>query len=74
MIVASIFHASGLSLVAAAGRRLVLILSSGCEGGPSVVSGGRRFQVAGGRAVVVGTDGVFPIRGRPGLVAAGRLR
>ncbi len=36
-----------LSVVAAVGRRLALILSLGCDGGPSVVSGGRRFQVAG---------------------------
>jgi hypothetical protein len=57
MIVASIFHASGLSLVAAAGRRLVLTLSSGCDGGPSVVSGGRRFQVGGGERWSLGRMG-----------------
>jgi hypothetical protein len=49
---------------AAAGRRFVVILSLGCDGGPSVVSGGRRFQLAGGRAVVVGTGGVNINRGR----------
>jgi hypothetical protein len=63
-----------LSVVAAAGRRLVVILSLGCDGGPSVVSGGRRFHVAGGRAVVVGTGGVNINQGRPELVAAERLR
>jgi hypothetical protein len=34
-----------LSVVAAACRQLVFILPSGCDAGPSVVSGGRRFQV-----------------------------
>ena len=48
-----------MGVVAAVGRRLVLILSLGCDGDPSVVSGGRRFQVVGGRAVVVGTGEMF---------------
>ena len=38
----------------------VLILAWGCDGGPRVVSGWRRFQLAGGGAVVVGTVGVSP--------------
>ena len=38
-----------LSVAAADGGRLVLILSSGCDSGPSVVSGGRRFQGRGSR-------------------------
>jgi hypothetical protein len=42
----------------------VLILSLGYDGGPSFVSGGRRFRVVGGRAVVVGTGGLVPTRGR----------
>lgn len=48
----------GLSLVAAPCRRLVSILSSGCDGGPVSrrVSAGSRWTV--GRAVVVGTGGV----------------
>jgi len=59
---------------AATGRRFVVILSLGCDGGPSVVSGGRRFQLAGGRAVVVGAGGGEHQPGTPESVAAGRLR
>jgi hypothetical protein len=44
-----------LSIVSAVGRRLVLILSLGCDGGPGVASAGRRSRWPGGRAVVVGT-------------------
>ena len=52
----------------AAARRLVSMLSSG-DGGPSVISGGRRLDVPGGRAVVVGTGG-FAYPGRPGFSTA----
>jgi hypothetical protein len=71
---ASILQARVLSVFAAAVHQLEWILSVGCDGGPSVVSGERRFQVVGGRAVVVGTGGVCINRGQPGLVAAGRRR
>jgi len=47
-----------LSVGAASAPLSVLILAWGCDGGPSVVSGWRRFQLAGGGAVVVGTVGV----------------
>ena len=46
-----------LSVGAASAPLSVLILAWGCDGGPSVVSGWRRFQLVGGRAVVVGTVG-----------------
>ena len=55
-----------MGVVAAGCSRLVSILSLGCDSGPSVVSGGRRFQVIGGRAVVVGTGGCFLPRGGQG--------
>src|ERR1039457_1333994 len=55
-----------LSVVTAADRHLVVTLSLGCDGGPSVVSDGRRFQMGGGRAVIVRGVGGFLPRDREG--------
>jgi hypothetical protein len=54
---ASILQARVLSVFAAAGHQLEWILSVGCDGGPSVVSGERRFQVVGVARWLLGRAG-----------------